>query len=878
MRKIIFTLFSNLLLVASFAQMHTIKGRVTNSAGNFLSSINIVIKGSGEGTYTDNNGKFLLKTNKNIPLLLVITAVEFKPLEMQVTTDQVLAITLEPAVAMLKEVAVASSRIPTRILEAPVSIEKLGLKMLESNPAPSAYDAIATLKGVDFTTSSLTFKTPSTRGFNNSGSPRVNQLMDGMDNQAPGLNFFVGNLVGSTDLDLESIELLPGASSALYGPGGMNGTILTNSKNPFIYQGLTVQIKEGMMNADKRQRDKITPYSEWSVRYAKAFSNRFAFKFSSQYLSAKDWIAADSSNYLRSGDAGKVIAGTRSTDPNYDGVNIYGDETTTDIKQFIPEPYRSSLPFASIPVSRTGYTEKDIVNPEAKNLKITGALHYKITNNVEASLAAFWGKGSSIYTGSDRYALKNVKIGQYKLELRSNNWFVRGYTTQEDAGDSYASTTVARYLNEVWSPSETSWYPAYIGNYLGALGAGLDNAAAHTMSRIAADKNRPQPGSVRFNRLLDSLKRIPISRGGGLFLDKSDLWMVEGQYNFSNIIRFADILVGGNYKKYILNSQGTIFIDTSGTIPIYEAGGYIQASKKMFRNFLTLSASERYDKNENFSGKFTPRFTALVKLAENNNLRLSYQTAYRFPSTQQQFIYLQTGSNEYLLGGLPWITALTNPKGGTSFTINDNKPYRYKEFKPEISRSFEIGYKGLVNDKLLIDAYGYLCKYKDFLGRTIIYEPSANHYYSIVVNSDNKVKTYGYGMSLNYLISKSFTASANLYSDKIRDVSTGFISSYNTPAYRLNIGLSNSGFGKRKKLGFALQYKWQDAFRYENDFANGAIEAFSTMDAQISYKILKGKSGIRVGGSNLLNHYYRNGFGSPRIGALYYISLQFQIL
>ena len=89
------------------------------------------------------------------------------------------------------------------------------------------------------TTSSLTFKTPSTRGFNGSGNLRFNQLVDGMDNQAPGLNFSVGGVIGLTELDVESMELLPGASSALYGPGGMNGTLLINSKNPFRYQGLS---------------------------------------------------------------------------------------------------------------------------------------------------------------------------------------------------------------------------------------------------------------------------------------------------------------------------------------------------------------------------------------------------------------------------------------------------------------------------------------------------------------------------------------------------------------------------------------------------------------------------------------------------------------
>jgi hypothetical protein len=206
---------------------------------------------------------------------------------------------------------------------------------------------LAFAKGVDVTTSSLTFKTYSTRGFNYSGSARVNQLTDGMDNQTPGLNFPIGNFAGLTELDVASIEVLPGASSALYGPGGMNGTILINSKNPFQYQGLSMQVKQGVTNIDKTQRPGASPYHDISFRYAKAF-NRFAFKVGAQYLKATDWLAGDESNYTRTGDVGRVIPGNRNTDPNYDGVNVYGDETSVNIRPFLAAALPPGHPWIGI--------------------------------------------------------------------------------------------------------------------------------------------------------------------------------------------------------------------------------------------------------------------------------------------------------------------------------------------------------------------------------------------------------------------------------------------------------------------------------------------------------------------------------------------------
>ena len=132
---------------------------------------------------------------------------------------------------------------------------------------------------------------------------------------------------------------------------------------------------------------------------------------------------------------------------------------------------------------------------------------------------------------------------------------------------------------------------------------------------------------------------------GGFFVENSQIWMGEGQYNFSDKIKFAEVIIGGNVKKYILDSEGTLFIDKIGSpIKINEWGIYAQVTKKLFSEKLVLGVSGRYDKNENFEGKFTPRFTALIKIAEGHNLRFSYQTAYKFPTTQQQWIKLNVGN------------------------------------------------------------------------------------------------------------------------------------------------------------------------------------------------------------------------------------------
>jgi outer membrane receptor protein involved in Fe transport len=565
-------------------------------------------------------------------------------------------------------------------------------------------------------------------------------------------------------------------------------------------------------------------------------------------------------------------------------------------------------PFLNNPqnVSRTGYNEQDVIDPKTKNLKFSGALHYKINNSLEAQLMGYWGSGNTVYTGNNRYVFKGIEMGQYKLELKNKNWFLRGYTTQENAGEAYSATVTSQYFNEAWKKSfnpnniNASWYPQYFGAFAtGAAqifqsvltgGGTLAQAQAavlaaapqlHTAGRAYADQGRPAAGSTSFKQIFDQVRKIPIPNGG-LFLDKSDMWMTEGQYNFSDKIKFADVIVGANMKKYILNSQGTIFIDTAGALKINEWGSYVQITKKLLDEKLVLSASERYDKNENFNGKFTPRVTALIKVAKNNNLRMSYQTAYRFPSTQQQWIKLDVGS-AILLGGLPWINNYLNTKSTPTFIVNPANgqmtPYTYKELKPESLRSFEIGYKSLIDKKLLLDAYAYFGRYSDFLGRIIVVQPGASKPYSVVINSDTKVKTWGMGISADYKMAKNYALVFNAYTDKLTNVPGGFEAGFNTPQYRINTGFGNSGLGKKERIGFNINFRWQDAFYYEGGgFANGDVKAYTTLDAQVNYKLPKIKSMIKLGGTNITNKYYQTAFGNPSIGGMYYASFAYNVL
>lgn len=980
-------LMAVLFSIAANAQTVTVSGTVRNeSSKESVPSVSVRIKGTEQGTYTDPNGAFSLKVSK-LPVTLVFTSIGYLDQELTVSdASKAISVDFKVNNALGQEVVIAATRAPQRIIESPVTVERLSSSAIRSNPAATYYEGLANLKGVDVHTASLTFRTVTTRGFVSSGNTRLNQLVDGMDNQAPGLNFAVSSIVGLTEQDVDNIEILSGASSALYGSGGMNGTVLISSKNPFKYQGLSYNIKQGIMHVDGKQRS-AAPYYNWSMRYAKAINDKWAFKITGELTKGNDWQADDYRNKQQLGILSSVVGGNRTNDPNFNGINQYGDETSFSLDAFsyffqdqtrrgilantgnqidvvnllniyynaIGNPvyptnaqrdgFYTFAPFGAqvlgainnpalkpsidqmfpaynglkngyyrnTSVSRTGYNERDLVDYNTINAKVTGALHWKITDKIEASWNSYFGTGTTVYTGANRYSLRGFKMAQHKLEFKANNWMLRGYTTQENAGDSYIGDAVGAFLNEAATPSAT-WFGTYAATFSEtrrAMGQGLvpmqSDITIHNNIRAQLDANRIMPGTAQFNAIANQIKNTPVNKpGGSKFLDKSDLWAAEGQLNLSDALRFSDkleVIAGAQWKQLAMNSQGTIFADTAGSIKINEIGGYIQIKKKLLNDVLTLMASGRFDKQTNFEGKFTPRLAAVIKVARDNNIRLSYQTSYRFPSNQNQYINLRIGGGStFLIGLLPEFQNL--------YKLNSTKPgytaasvlaYRagtladssrlvratYNDVVPETVKSYEIGYKGIIGKKLLVDAYFYYSKYDNFLVNQAVvqgattgfqfetYSNFSSNSLSYTQNSTQTVKSTGWGIGIEYKVIQNFMLYGNLFSDVLRDVAPGDITFFNAPKYRYNIGVRNDNVCKN--IGFNIVMRWQDNNFYEGTFVTGTLPYFASVDAQVTYKPAGTKSTFRVGGTNLGNNYYRTGYGSPAVGGLYYMSYGFNL-
>lgn len=953
MRSILIKAFIGcLVLLLSLTQIisaqttSTITGTVREQgSGNVMPGVTVAVKGAGSGTITGSGGAFTLRTTHAFPLTLVFSYVGYKTEEKEVTgaTDR-LDITLTATEILGEEVVVAASRTQESILQSPVSIEKLDARALKASPAPSAYDALANLKGVEMSTQSLTFKSVNTRGFNSNGNTRVLQLNDGMDNQAPGLNFAVGNMVGIPELDLDNMELIPGAASALYGPNALNGILLMTSKNPFQYQGLSAQVKTGFLN-DAGRTSATTGYYDVSVRYAHAFNDKVAFKLNVGYLKANDWQAYDHRDQsLANGHT--LGNGTRANNEGYNGVNVYGDENTINMytglqPSLMPKMialsnqlggaltaqqlYDAILPAKNMSdITRTGYDENAVVDYNTKNLKLNAALHYRITSNLEAILQGSYGSGTTVYTGADRYSLKDFNMGQYKVELKSPDFYVRLYTTQERSGDSYAGGTLASGINEAWKSSK-QWYTEYFGTYGLAAGqlfqttfmsnlgqgpaAALAAAQAAVQSqqgnffnaaRTQADKGRLIPGTPEFDAAADKVKNKPIpgdaSGVGAKFTDKTNLYQAEFMYNFHNLIHFAEILVGGNYRRYALNSEKTLFaVDDNGKeFRINEYGGYVQLMKRLADDHLKLTGSLRYDKNMNFKGQFSPRLSAVYTFLGTQNIRASYQTGFRIPHNQDQYIDLVT-PQAHLIGGLPFLRERYGLDKGPLFSLQSIQAgtptqYVFREFLPERIQAYEIGYKAVIAKQLLIDAYIYKNDFKNMNGTQVLVQPTAdptvNKIFSVPVSATQTVHSWGWALGLDYSLPHNFTAGGNISFNELtneKDLGS-FMAMYNTPKIRYNLNFGNRNIAN-SNFAFNIVWKWQESFIWQSSFVgpnvNAAglseIPAYGTLDAMVSKFFPKAKTTVKLGAANLLNKKYVQSWGNPTVGMQGYIAIGYNL-
>jgi len=909
--------FVMLLGVFSYSQT-TIKGKVVSENDEPIPGANVIIEGKSIGTIADFDGNFVLNTSETPPFKLVISSIGFVSSKASITqNNQKVSVVLVEEQTRLDEVVISASRTPERIFESPVTVERFGIEQIKNTSSADFYGGLENLKGVDVNTNSLTFKSINTRGFATFANNRFMQLVDGMDNSTPALNFPIGNLVGLIEPDVQSVELLPGASSALYGANAFNGILFMRSKNPFDYEGISVSVKRGITS---QEASGDNSYTDVGIRAAHKFNDKFAAKVNFGYLKGTDWAAVSEVD-------SDLVGGTRATNLSYNGINVYGDEVFTNIRA---ASGRGIIP--DVVVSRTGYNERDLTDYNAESIKADWGLYYRpiIDNSLEISYVGKIGTGSTIYQGTNRYNIDGFFQQQHKLEVKNDNFYIRGYAVNDKAGDSYDMVFTGININRAWK-SDEDWFGDYIATY-----AGIELSGNPT--GLTEQQKHNAPGSPEFQAAFNRSINDPDLSTGSQFKDASKYYHADGNYNFSHLIDVVDIQIGGSYRQYSLNSSGTIYTDIDGPIDYSEFGVYTQLQKKIEfddEKSLKLTGSIRYDKSEFFDGFFSPRLSAGFTFNRNHNVRVSAQTGFRNPTTQDLFIGLNAG-RAILIGSAPdnldrfvressisqvaqnnlGLPASVTQTGAVAYN-NSFSSQSVRDFakssnpadlvvaspdivKPEQVKSIEAGYRGKI-DKLVVDFSVYYNKYKDFIAQEVVVSPYygdvelqntvpipgqgdtplalialANddfQAWSTYTNSEADIASYGASLGLsakvlgNFDLSGSYTFTKQ---DFDRAANPDFETNFNTPEHKFKASFGNTALFDN--FGFNVSYRFSDDYFWEATFGDGVVPEFHTVDAQINYKVPSMKSSFKAGATNLLGKEYFTAFGTGFIGSMYYLS------
>ncbi|WP_299619477.1 TonB-dependent receptor plug domain-containing protein [uncultured Tenacibaculum sp.] len=745
---IVFTLCA----ISTFAQVE-IKGVVYNE---YLEPFyNAKIKSKSAVALSDTSGNFTITLNGALPQTLEISAFghqsEFVEVE---RVGQKINVILKENL-LLDQVVISASRVPERIIESPVTIERFGLTDIRKTSSNSFYDGLANLKSIQVRESGYGFKSVNTRGFADFANSRFVQLVDGMDTAAPALNFSAGNLSGVSELDINNVEVLPGASSALYGANSYNGILLMNTKSPFDFTGISAQFKSGIMSQDLSGNNE---FYDATIRMAYRFSDAFAAKVNLSYFDAPEWQANDLRN--RQIDTGEIIDGEQNSVLSYDGVNLYGDEVIQNLNNIA----RTYFGGATLPqlytVNLTGYAERDLLRSyRTKNLKFSTSLHYRPLEDesLEIILATRLGRGDNIFQGTSRFAQRDYFIGQSKLEVKGDNFYVRGYYVSNDAGNTYDLTRTGIALNTVGAQNNTAgvWGVDYVLGLINNGGFNPDNSINVDPTILAAARDfanqaRLAPGTSAFNTEFDRITSTLITQGGSKIYDNSSYSHIDGNYNFTSLLNdWADVQIGGSYRQYNSDSKGTIFNDADDIIRIAEYGLYSQIQKKFLDDRLKLTGSIRYDKSENFDGNYSPRFAVNYGLGEDKNhiIRASYQTGFRNPTIQEQYLLIPAGRKINVgtsldnlstvnVGGITGDNILNNSlltrtvfPEDTGYQGPRNVKSTYEAIVPEEVQTIELGYRSMFgisdSNNLIIDFNTFYSIHNDFVFFQDVITPNA---------------------------------------------------------------------------------------------------------------------------------------------------------
>lgn len=639
----IFALFS----FVSFAQTTNVSGRVTDDKNEGMQGVTVVVKGTTIGVATDAEGKFTLAVPADAKLL-VFRFIGYDEREVAVSTivkTPNFSLKMTSSEVGLNQVVVSASKKREKLLDAPASISVIKGDKILNKVVTSPVDYLKTTPGVDVMQTGLISNNVVVRGFNNIFSGTVLNVVDDRIGSVPSLRVNAYQLVPTSNLDIDHIEVLRGPASALYGPNASSGVVHIMTKSPLDQEKkfeTTVALNSGftVQGSNTNALDAHTASTGEHVQYSivnpefrtsgKLLDGKFGYKLSGSYFQGQDFVNYD------------------PREPYTGDSLIFG--SVRNGQTFQPDTLSKTQGKSPYTGNDTTFVKYDI-RRFARNFNIQkwnadARIDYKPTKDILITINGGVAQSTNIeLTGLGAGQVGGWLYWYMQAKFKWKNLFFQYFVNASDAKNTYLIPQLTPFSRQT-----TTYYDPY-----------------------------------QVQRLVDK------SKLHGLQLQHS--WMP---------LKKLSLVYGADAIITLPQSDGTIYGRFDGHDALYQAGAYIQADYDPLK-WLKLVGALRLDYNSIINNvSYSPRVAVVFKPKPGQNIRLTFNRAFDSPASLEQFLDLANGQipngisvrgigNPYgykyqydASGNVQFITAPYNGGPGTWVTVN-NKANNYQYFDSAVN-------------------------------------------------------------------------------------------------------------------------------------------------------------------------------------------------
>jgi outer membrane receptor for ferrienterochelin and colicins len=332
---------------------------------------------------------------------------------------------------------------------------------------------------------------------------------------------------------------------------------------------------------------------------------------------------------------------------------------------------------------------------------------------------------------------------------------------------------------------------------------------------------------------------------------------------------------GGQFRRDQVSSMRQWLTDrqTGEDITINQKGVYGQADIPI-TSWLRGVVAGRYDKHDYYDAQFSPKAGILVTPVEDQTFRLTFNRAFKSPTVLQTSFFFPDFA--------PFVGVFGNKDGyviknSAGAVVNNINP-----IVPETNDTWELGYKGIIQNKLYLDVTGYHSKFKKFMSPLVIIANFANPasaggptfafnaktgaqltgstggpqipltYFNV-----GDAKIYGTDIGVRYLITPTIAFSGTTSLQKLDTIYARAgdpleATAFNSPTSKANVGMDFSEIGtKDASAGFTIRYV--NGYDFRSGINVGHIPTFDTFDFTAGYRLPAINGRINLSVQNLFS-------------------------